>query len=70
MALSDGPSLLTLREVASVLRVSKAHVSKLINAKVRGVPALPAARLGRRVLIRRDALEEWLLLLDNTARFR
>lgn len=55
--------LLTLREVAATLRVSKAHVSKLVNGRVRGTPPLPAARLGRRIIVRKDSLDKWLLTL-------
>jgi excisionase family DNA binding protein len=54
------PEILTLEEVATVLRSSKAHISKLARGKIPGVPALPVVRLGRRVIIKRDALFEWL----------
>lgn len=69
MTLTTERQLLTLAEVADLLRVSKAHISKLINGHVPGVPPLPAARLGRRVIIRKKSLEEWLLLLDNSGGF-
>lgn len=62
------PSLLTLAEVAVLLRVSRAHVSKLINGHVRGLPKLPAARLGRRVLVDEGSLRSWLFLLDSSGR--
>lgn len=64
------PPLLTIAEVAIHLRCSKAHVSKMIHGLVTGVPRLPAARLGRRVLVRRETLEKWLLLVDNSPAFR
>ena len=51
--------ILTVTEVASELRCSKAHVHNTINGKVRGVTALPAIRMGRRKLVRRSALEAW-----------
>lgn len=63
-----GQALLTLSEVATTLRVSKAHVSKLINGRVHGMPPLPAARLGRRVIVRKESLDRWLLALDNDRR--
>jgi len=53
-------ALLTLTEVAQELRCSKAHISKLARGKVRGIPPLPVFRLGRRILVRRDALFQWL----------
>jgi excisionase family DNA binding protein len=64
------PPLLTIAEVAIHLRCSKAHVSKMIHGLVTGVPRLPAAHLGRRVLVHRESLEKWLSLLDNPPRFR
>jgi hypothetical protein len=51
--------LLTLREIASELRCSKAHASKIINGKVRGVSALPSIRIGRRPVVRRSTFEGW-----------
>lgn len=44
--------VMTVREVASVLRCSKAHVHNLIAGRVRGMNPLPAIHLGRRSLVR------------------
>jgi excisionase family DNA binding protein len=52
--------ILTVAEVASRLRCSKAHVCNAINGKVRGVTPLPAIHMGRRKLIRASALTAWL----------
>jgi excisionase family DNA binding protein len=52
--------LLTTAEVASILRCSKAHVSNLINGKAGLTTAMPVVRLGRRTLIRREVLIQWL----------
>jgi excisionase family DNA binding protein len=52
--------VLTITEVARELRCSKAHIHNLINGKVTGVRPLPALWLGRRRLVRRSALEEWI----------
>ena len=65
-----GQALLTLAEVAATLRVSKAHVSNLINGRVPGTPLLPAARLGRRVIVRKESLDQWLYSLDTGRDFR
>lgn len=54
------PNLLTLTEAAAYLRCSKPHLSKLTRGKVRGTKILPTIRLGRRVLIRKTTLLEWL----------
>lgn len=52
--------LLTLTEVARELRCSKAHVSKATEGRVRNASRLPTVRLGRRKLVRREALEAWI----------
>jgi excisionase family DNA binding protein len=52
--------ILTTREVARELRCSKAHIHNIINGKVHGTPALPTIALGRRRLVRRASLNEWL----------
>jgi excisionase family DNA binding protein len=52
--------LLTLFEVAKLLHCSKAHISNVIAGKVQDCPRIPAVRLGRRLLVRREALVMWL----------
>jgi len=42
------------------LQVSKAHLSNVINGKVRGVAPVRSIRLGRRILIKREWIEDWL----------
>lgn len=51
--------ILTVAEVASELRCSKAHVYNAIAGKVESVSPLPAISMGRRKLVRRSALEQW-----------
>jgi len=51
---------LNLRDVAELLHCSKAHVSKLVAGKVRGCAPIPSVRLGRRVLVRGEALRAWI----------
>ena len=53
-------NILTFADTAKKLKVSKGQFSKLINGKVPGVPRLKTARLGRRVLVREETLEQWL----------
>jgi excisionase family DNA binding protein len=57
---SASHDVLTVPEVADELRCSKAHVHNLINGKVRGARPLPALRLGRRRVVRRAGLEDWI----------
>ncbi len=58
------PEILTVREVALYLRCSKAHVCNAIQGKVHGVTPLPAISMGRRKLVSRRSLEEWLTKND------
>jgi hypothetical protein len=51
--------ILTLQEVAADLRCSKSQVSNLVKGRIQGVPPLPSIPLGRRLLVRRRALEDW-----------
>lgn len=55
-----GRQLLTLTQVARELRCSKAHVSNLIGRRVRHAAPLPVVQLGRRKLVRREALDAWI----------
>ncbi len=59
------PSILTLNEVAAELRCSKAHLSHIVNGKVAGLPPLAVARIGRRVIIRREVLLRWLWTVEG-----
>jgi excisionase family DNA binding protein len=52
--------LLTLTEVAGLLHCSKAHVCKVVAGRVRGCAPIPALRLGRRTLVRRESLLSWI----------
>jgi excisionase family DNA binding protein len=52
--------VLTVAEVARELRCSKAHAHNLINGKVRGAKPLPCVKIGRRCLVRRSSLDEWI----------
>ena len=47
-------------------RISKAHVHNLIRGKVPGALPLPTITLGRRRLIRRSSLNEWLRANEHT----
>lgn len=55
------PQMLTLAEVARFLRSSRSHLSNLVNGKLLGMPTLPTVRLGRRILVRRESLIEWIV---------
>jgi excisionase family DNA binding protein len=54
------PEILTVKEVARELRCSKGHIFNAIAGRLRNVTRLPAIRMGRRKLIRRHTLEQWI----------
>jgi hypothetical protein len=56
----DDFGLLTLAAVADLLHCSKAHVSNVIAGRVSGCAPIPAVSLGRRKLVRREALRSWV----------
>ena len=52
--------ILTIEEVAQVLRCSKAHTQNALQGKLRGVPRLMHLAVGRRKVVRREWLQQWL----------
>ena len=52
--------VMTLKQAAGYLQVSKAHLSNVINGKVPGVRPPRVFRAGRRILIRREWLDRWM----------
>ena len=59
---SNVPSLLTATEVAELLRTTK----KAVYAMVERLQLPGVTRIGRRVLIREDALLDWLSQKSST----
>jgi Helix-turn-helix domain len=49
-----------MAEVAELLHCSKAHVCNAVAGRVTGCPPIPAVCLGRRKLVRRESLRQWL----------
>jgi hypothetical protein len=58
-------AVLTVSEAARELRCSKAHIHNIIGGRVPNLPPLPVLRIGRRLLIRHDALTQWVLDLER-----
>jgi excisionase family DNA binding protein len=58
--MTERREILTLHEVAQILRCSKTHVSNVLNGKVPGVPKLTHLAMGRRKLVRRSWLDQWM----------
>ena len=63
---ATAPAILNLAEAAVFVRCSRAHLCNVVNGKVRGIPRLPTVRIGRRVLFRRESLEQWLREVEVT----
>jgi excisionase family DNA binding protein len=59
--------LLTLADAAKLLHCSKTHVCKAVNGRVRGCAPIPCVSLGRRRLIRRESLRQWLEANERVA---
>jgi excisionase family DNA binding protein len=57
---SSQQGVLTIEEVAGILRCSKGHVSNALNGRIPGTPRLTHFSIGRRKLIRREWLEKWM----------
>jgi hypothetical protein len=53
-------AVLTINDVANLLRCSKAHVCNVLKGRVPGLPKLTHFAMGRRKLVRREWLEEWM----------
>jgi len=53
-------AILTVKEVANILRCSKAHALNVIQGRVQGLPKLAHLSLGRRKVVRRDWLDQWV----------
>jgi hypothetical protein len=49
---------------ARELRCSKAHIHNIIAGRVNNLSPLPVLRIGRRLLIRYEALINWLISLE------
>jgi len=60
----DEKRLLTIPEAAHELRCSKAHLHNIVHGRVPNLPPLPVLRIGRRVLVRFEALKDWMAELE------
>jgi excisionase family DNA binding protein len=57
--------ILDIKAAATYLGVSRSHLSHMLAGKVPGLPAIPHVRAGRRALIRRAVIDEWLLQQEH-----
>jgi len=54
-------NMLTLAEAAQELRMSRSAIQRLVRGETKNCPRLPAVPVGQRILIRRAALEQYIL---------
>lgn len=60
LLMENTSDILTIKEVAGILRCSKTHALNVLEGKVRGLPKLTHLSLGRRKVVRKDWLDEWM----------
>ena len=53
-------NILTIKDVADILRCSKTHAQNVIEGKVNGLPKLTHLSLGRRKVVRKEWLDQWM----------
>jgi len=54
------PKVVDVAEAGASVRCTRAQPCNLIPHKLPGISSLPSVRIGRRVLFRRESLEQWL----------
>lgn len=57
--------ILDIKAAANYLGVSRSHFSHMLAGKIPGLPAIPHVRAGRRALIRRAVIDDWLLQQEH-----
>jgi len=59
--MAEAPNeVLTIAEIAAMLRCSKAHVKHALDGKLFGLPRMTHLPLGRKKIVRREWLDEWM----------
>jgi excisionase family DNA binding protein len=56
----ESKEVLTIAEIAVVLRCSKAYVKYALDGKLMGLPRMTHLLLGRKKVVRREWLDEWM----------
>ena len=56
-----------VQKAAEYLSCSKSHLSNILNGKVANVPPIPHVPAGRKKLIRRAAIDEWIKAQEATS---
>lgn len=53
--------IMDIKAAATYLGVSRSHLSHILAGKVPGLPSIPHVRAGRRALIRRAVIDQWIV---------
>ncbi len=56
----DLKEILTVTEIADLLRCSKAHVERALEGTLSGVPRMAHLPVGKQKVVRREWLQEWM----------
>lgn len=60
MTQNEPVQVMTIIEAAKYLRVSRNHLLTAVHGRIKGIPPPQHVRLGRRILFRRNWLDEWM----------
>lgn len=63
--MEQSKSVLTIKEIAEILRCSKTHVGKLLSGQVPGAAQLVHVKIGRRKVVRKSAFDQWFDANEN-----
>ena len=58
--MEDSNENLTIKDIAKLLRCSQTQVQRALRGKVPGMPALTHLSVGRRKIVRRQWLNQWM----------
>jgi excisionase family DNA binding protein len=62
--------IMDITAAANYLGVSRSHLSHILAGRIPGVPPIPHVRAGRRALIRRSVIDQWILAQEQTQPMR
>ena len=58
--IEDPREILDIKGAAVYMGISRSHLSHILDGKVEGAPPIPHVRAGRRRLIRREMIDQWI----------
>jgi predicted DNA-binding transcriptional regulator AlpA len=64
----DGERLLQAPEVAERLRISRSNTWAIMSGRKAGLPPLPHVRIGRRIFVREESLNQWIKQVEEMSK--